>query len=91
MNLGTALLQIEALGAPSDLDECKHAHSFQVQEFRRPEFEVTARAGPGTASGRRPGPGVGQGRVLRRRRPARGRGDLDRYIISRAFHPARPV
>jgi uncharacterized protein YfaS (alpha-2-macroglobulin family) len=39
MNLGNATLEfgLQELGA-------KHFHYFQVQEFRRPEFEITARA-----------------------------------------------
>ncbi len=40
MNLGTASLKLQALTA---LTENTYAHEFQVQEFRRPEFEVGAR------------------------------------------------
>jgi uncharacterized protein YfaS (alpha-2-macroglobulin family) len=40
MNLGTASLQLAAGGAT-------HQHTFEVQEFRRPEYEVTASASEG--------------------------------------------
>ncbi len=39
-NLGSASLQLEAEG--TDLPGRGHVHGFQVQEFRRPEFEVKA-------------------------------------------------
>jgi uncharacterized protein YfaS (alpha-2-macroglobulin family) len=39
-NLGTAQL---LLTAASGLDGAQYNHSFQIQEFRRPEFEVAAR------------------------------------------------
>jgi uncharacterized protein YfaS (alpha-2-macroglobulin family) len=39
MNLGGATLELEL-----ENDGATYAHSFQVQEFRRPEFEVTTRA-----------------------------------------------
>jgi hypothetical protein len=39
-NLGTAYLY---LSASSGLDGSQYTHQFQIQEFRRPEFEVTAR------------------------------------------------
>ena len=48
-NLGTAQLQLAAAGALGGLEGIAHTHAFQIQEFRRPEFEVTARnetAGP---------------------------------------------
>ena len=45
MNLGAALLQIDAAGAA--LPGSQHTHVFQVQEFRRPEFEVKAQASEG--------------------------------------------
>ena len=44
-NLGTASLLLEA-DAPG-LDDRTHLHSFSVQEFRRPEFEVKAVASEG--------------------------------------------
>ncbi|HEX9190017.1 MAG TPA: alpha-2-macroglobulin family protein, partial [Vicinamibacteria bacterium] len=44
MNLGPALLQLEAARGPL---AGQHAHGFEVQEFRRPEFEVTAAASEG--------------------------------------------
>ncbi len=39
-NLGTAWIELELIGGPSDRWS---QHAFQVQEFRTPEFEVTAR------------------------------------------------
>ncbi|MBE3097148.1 MAG: Ig-like domain-containing protein, partial [Planctomycetes bacterium] len=45
MNLGTASV---SLGANSAIAEgMSHRHTFQVQEFRRPEFEVTTTASEG--------------------------------------------
>jgi uncharacterized protein YfaS (alpha-2-macroglobulin family) len=45
MNLGPAALSLEWVGA--GLAESSHQHGFQVQEFRRPEFEVQAQASEG--------------------------------------------
>ena len=45
MNLGPAMLTLQAMG--SGLDGYTYNHSFQVQEFRRPEFEVSASASEG--------------------------------------------
>ena len=39
-NLGDAWIEFQG---PQNLDNSWHYHSFQIQEFRRPEFEVTAR------------------------------------------------
>jgi uncharacterized protein YfaS (alpha-2-macroglobulin family) len=53
-NLGYARIALEAQGSLGGLDGLYYDHSFQVQEFRRPEFEVTARnetPGPFFASG----------------------------------------
>ena len=53
-NLGQAWIQLEALGGLAGLDGLRFDHRFQVQEFRRPEFEVTARnetTGPYFAGG----------------------------------------
>jgi alpha-2-macroglobulin len=47
LNLGGASLQLEALGGTGAADRREHVHQFQVQEFRRPEFEVTAKASEG--------------------------------------------
>jgi alpha-2-macroglobulin len=47
MNLGPGVLQLEAEGGTDDLSATSHGHTFQVQEFRRPEFEVSARASEG--------------------------------------------
>lgn len=41
-NLGAAWVDLALLGLPSD-EYASSGHAFQVQEFRRPEFEVTAR------------------------------------------------
>ncbi|MEA3441388.1 MAG: alpha-2-macroglobulin family protein, partial [Chloroflexota bacterium] len=42
-NLGYAQVSLQARGELSELDGREYYHSFQIQEFRRPEFEVTAR------------------------------------------------
>ncbi len=47
MNLGTANLELNATGGAGDVENTGHAHPIQVQEFRRPEFEVKAAAGDG--------------------------------------------
>jgi uncharacterized protein YfaS (alpha-2-macroglobulin family) len=47
MNLGSANLQLEAQGWSTADYSRQFTHSFQVQEFRRPEFEVTAVASEG--------------------------------------------
>ncbi|HXG68554.1 MAG TPA: alpha-2-macroglobulin family protein [Blastocatellia bacterium] len=44
MNLGPAMLQLHAA---SSLEGEEFNHAFQVQEFRRPEYEVTAQASEG--------------------------------------------
>ncbi|HEV2860236.1 MAG TPA: alpha-2-macroglobulin family protein [Pyrinomonadaceae bacterium] len=44
VNLGNVLFQLEAQGGNPNLGARQHYHYAQVQEFRRPEFEVTARA-----------------------------------------------
>jgi alpha-2-macroglobulin len=54
VNLGYANLQLSAEGELSGLDGTQFTHSFQIQEFRRPEFEVKARndtSGPYFAGG----------------------------------------
>ncbi|MCJ7435870.1 MAG: MG2 domain-containing protein, partial [Anaerolineales bacterium] len=42
-NLGSAQLLLIAEGVFSGLDGTQYNHQFQIQEFRRPEFEVTTR------------------------------------------------
>ncbi len=42
-NLGYAYVYMEARGAMRS----SYSHSFQIEEFRRPEFEVSAQASPG--------------------------------------------
>jgi len=42
-NLGYAEVVINAQGRDNWLDNSSYYHTFQVQEFRRPEFEVTTR------------------------------------------------
>ncbi|HEX6035210.1 MAG TPA: MG2 domain-containing protein, partial [Anaerolineales bacterium] len=42
-NLGYAQLYLKAEGNLGGLDGTEYAHQFQIQEFRRPEFEVSAR------------------------------------------------
>ncbi len=43
VNLGYAQLNLSAQGDLSGLEGTSFTHSLQIQEFRRPEFEVTAR------------------------------------------------
>jgi uncharacterized protein YfaS (alpha-2-macroglobulin family) len=43
VNLGTAQLYLNAGGDLGGLDGIQYYHQFQIQEFRRPEFEVNAR------------------------------------------------
>jgi uncharacterized protein YfaS (alpha-2-macroglobulin family) len=53
-NLGYTQIALRAQGNLGALGGLEYGHSFQVQEFRRPEFEVTARnetAGPYFAGG----------------------------------------
>jgi hypothetical protein len=45
-NLGYARVELEAKGRYSAAGNT-HYHGFQIQEFRRPEYEVTATASPG--------------------------------------------
>ncbi|HKS27522.1 MAG TPA: Ig-like domain-containing protein [Pyrinomonadaceae bacterium] len=47
MNLGDARLNFEATGGKMDVAGRSFTHSFQVQEFRRPEFEVNAKVSEG--------------------------------------------
>jgi hypothetical protein len=47
MNLGPTSIRLEAVGAPGGLDDRSHVHHFQVQEFRRPEYEVSVSHDPG--------------------------------------------
>ncbi|PKO13398.1 MAG: hypothetical protein CVU39_19540 [Chloroflexi bacterium HGW-Chloroflexi-10] len=55
VNLGTAYLNLTVQGSLGGLDgTTTYGHTFQIQEFRRPEFEVTARnetTGPYFAGG----------------------------------------
>jgi uncharacterized protein YfaS (alpha-2-macroglobulin family) len=46
VNLGTAWLELSAAGAGA-ISNTSHTHSIKIQEFRRPEFEVSASAEPG--------------------------------------------
>ncbi|MEJ2758886.1 MAG: Ig-like domain-containing protein, partial [Anaerolineales bacterium] len=43
VNLGYAQVYFTLPGSSSGADNTQYYHSFQIQEFRRPEFEVTAR------------------------------------------------
>ncbi|TEU18698.1 MAG: hypothetical protein E3J25_00900, partial [Anaerolineales bacterium] len=47
MNLGSASLRFRLVGARSGAGGQEHSHRIQVQEFRRPEFEVSASASAG--------------------------------------------
>ena len=53
VNLGHAWIEFQPRFRGLDPDEARHYHEFQVQEFRRPEFEVSARVsqGPHVAGG----------------------------------------
>jgi alpha-2-macroglobulin len=54
VNLGHATITMNAQGSLANLYGTQYYHSFQIQEFRRPEFEVTARTeteGPYFAGG----------------------------------------
>ena len=42
-NLGNAQITLNAVGDLNGLDGLEFYHTFQIQEFRRPEFEVNAR------------------------------------------------
>jgi len=42
-NLGQAYLTLTAQGSLGSLQETTYGHYFQIQEFRRPEFEVSAK------------------------------------------------
>jgi len=42
-NLGYARIELGAVGNLGNIDGTWYTHSFQIQEFRRPEFEVSAR------------------------------------------------
>jgi len=42
-NLGSAQISLNAEGALGNIGSVQYYHQFQIQEFRRPEFEVTAR------------------------------------------------
>ncbi|HEV3470399.1 MAG TPA: alpha-2-macroglobulin family protein [Pyrinomonadaceae bacterium] len=46
-NLGSASLVLDARGGDASVSNRQHHHQFQVQEFRRPEFEVKAAASDG--------------------------------------------
>src|SRR5262245_2618140 len=46
-NLGFASLELRVEGAPSEIEGREYKHRFQIQEFRRPEYEVKASASPG--------------------------------------------
>ncbi|HKV41320.1 MAG TPA: MG2 domain-containing protein, partial [Blastocatellia bacterium] len=47
INLGSASLFLNATGTPGTVLGAQDVHGFQVQEFRRPEFEVSASASDG--------------------------------------------
>jgi uncharacterized protein YfaS (alpha-2-macroglobulin family) len=47
MNLGAAYIQFAVQGLKIPAATQQHNHTFQVQEFRRPEFEVSAQASEG--------------------------------------------
>ena len=85
MNLGTANLQLAtSRGGRRD-------HAFQVQEFRRPEFEVTASASEGPHFVGDHADVTVTAALLRGRRAAGRRGgDLDHVATPASFTPAQP-
>ena len=90
VNLGTAALNLNAQGSLGGLDGSSYGHSIQIQEFRRPEYEVTASnqtTGPYFAGGRR-GPGRA-GKVLCRRRAAECRCHLGGQNLAGQLFPAK--
>jgi len=46
-NLGYAYIRFNAAGGTGGVGNTGHSHSFRIQEFRRPEYEVTVKAGQG--------------------------------------------
>ncbi len=54
VNLGYAWIELEPAAGFAGADQARHYHEFRIQEFRRPEFEVSARLseGPHIAGGR---------------------------------------
>ena len=73
MNLGNASLYLQAGGGAANgaaLGGREHYHQLQVQEFRRPEFEVSCEVGRRAALRRRTRAGDRAGELLRGRRPA---------------------
>ena len=73
------------------IDGSEYYHSFQIQEFRRPEFEVTARnetAGPYFAGDQ--AVVAVRGQILRRRPAAQRGGDLAGSYLARPVTP-RPT
>ena len=54
VNLGYAWIELEPAAGFAGADQARHHHEFRIQEFRRPEFEVSARVseGPHIAGGR---------------------------------------
>jgi len=47
MNLGQARVRMSASGGTGGLSGMREQHTFQVEEFRRPEFEVSAKVSEG--------------------------------------------
>ena len=50
VNLGYAWIELRSAYSDFDEDEARHGHLFQIQEFRRPEFEVGAAVSEGPTS-----------------------------------------
>ncbi len=46
-NLGHAWIELTAIGSGGSIDGRSARHTFQIQEFRRPEFEVSSKADTG--------------------------------------------
>jgi uncharacterized protein YfaS (alpha-2-macroglobulin family) len=47
MNLGLGMIRLSVVGGQENIDGLTHLHSFQVQEFRRPEFKVAVSSDQG--------------------------------------------
>ena len=84
-NSGPANIGIELVTAPDSTDvRSAFGHQFQIQDFRTPEYEVTARTeSPAPYYVVRAGHGRGRRRVLRRWTARRRRGQLVRLGIGR--------
>ena len=89
MNLGDASLELLAQGGTGAGTDRGHGHQIQVQEFRRPEFEVDGAIERRAALRRRQRRRYRDGLVLRGRRVAERRSELAGEFNARLFHAAQ--